>query len=123
VRSKTPDAGGTVQQERDVVPLLFGESGGAAVSPFVPIVEPDHPWKLHDAGDQVKDISWAIVGSDEQGDIEVAPAHQVGDIAPRHLRGSDVGEDSRSVQLVKELRRLGSQRRLPGCKLLVATRQ
>jgi hypothetical protein len=54
------------------------------------------------ASGRKQDASWVIVGSNEQADIKITPAHQVGDVAPRYLHRSDVGEDSRPVQLVKE---------------------
>jgi hypothetical protein len=44
-----PHARLAIQQERNVVPLLLDEPGGAAVTTFVPIVEADHPRKLHDS--------------------------------------------------------------------------
>jgi hypothetical protein len=89
---EAPDAGATGKLERDVIPLLLDESGWATVSPFAPMVEADHPRKLHDSRDQVQDISWAIGGPDKQTNIKIAPAHQVGDVASYHLQRSDVGE-------------------------------
>ncbi|HEX6759370.1 MAG TPA: hypothetical protein VF086_13320, partial [Propionibacteriaceae bacterium] len=64
-----------------MIPLLLDESGWATFSPFVPIVEADHPWKLQESRDQLQDISWAIVGPNKQANIMIAPAHQVGDVA------------------------------------------
>jgi hypothetical protein len=118
---EAPDAGAANKLEREVIPLLLNESSWASVSPFVSIVEADHPRKLHDSRDQVQDISWTVVGSDKQSNIKIAPAHQVGDVAPRYLQRADVGEDPRLVQLVEERSRLQLQRRLPGSKFLVGS--
>ena len=105
-----------------MIPLFLGESRGAAITPFVSIVEPDHPWNLHDSRDQAQDISWATIRSDEQHDIELAPAHQVGDVAPCDLKRADVAEDLPIGPLIKEHSRLCLQRRLPSRQLIVAGR-
>jgi hypothetical protein len=106
-----------------VIPLLLDQSGWASLSPFLPLVEADNPWKLHDTRDHVQHVSWAVIRSDEETYVKLTPAHQVGDVATRHLQRADVAEDSRPVQLVKERSRLRLQRRLPSRQLIVASRR
>ena len=76
-----------------MIPLLLDQSGGASVTPFIPIVEADHPWRLHETRDQPQHISWAVIRSDKETYIKLTPTHQVGDVATRHLRRADVAED------------------------------
>jgi hypothetical protein len=102
-----------------VIPLVFDLSRRTAVNSFVPIVEADHSGKLHEPGDQLQDISWPVVGTDQQRHVEIAPAHEVRDVATGHRHRADVIEDSRLGELIEESGRLCMQRRLPSRKLLV----
>lgn len=109
-----PRASRSLKQEWDVIPLVSDLSRRAAVSSFVPIVEADNPGKLHEPGDQLQDISWAVAGADEEHHIKIAPAHEVRDIATGQRHGPDVTDDLRLVELVKEGGPLRMQRRLSG---------
>ncbi|HEY6687458.1 MAG TPA: hypothetical protein VI094_14750 [Propionibacteriaceae bacterium] len=82
----------------------------AAVNSFVLIVEADH---------QLQDISWPVVGTDQQHHVKIAPAHEVRDVATGHRHRADVIEDSRLGELIQESGRLRMQRRLPSRKLFV----
>ena len=120
---ETPRAGSTFKQERDVIALIPGLARWAAPGPFVPIVETDHSGNLfNDTGDQPHNSSGGVTRSRQQPHIKITPTHQLRYVASGHRQRPDVVEDARSVELVQQAGGLFTQRRLPGCKLLVGDR-
>jgi hypothetical protein len=82
-----------VEQERDVITLVSDLRRGTAFCSLVAVVESSDARDFHDPRNQLHDVSRGVVGSDEQPDVEVAPAHQIRDVTARHEQQTEIRED------------------------------
>jgi hypothetical protein len=111
-----------VQVEWQVVALISRLARGIALAALITVGEPDEPRQFHDPLQQLQDSSRREVHSGQQADVQVAPAHQPGDVAADHQHRTNVAEQRAEVQIRKHLGGFGLQRRLACEQFLVTCR-
>jgi hypothetical protein len=90
---QAPDAVGAIDEQWDVIPLVSDLSSWAALRSFVSKRKADYARESDNPGHQLYGILWAEVSSDKRHQINLAPAHQLGDVAAGYGQRAEIGED------------------------------
>jgi hypothetical protein len=102
------------ERHRDVVALVAALAGRAARTPLVVAGERDDAGDLDQAGQQAQHVPRRAVRADQAHDVEVAPGHQAGHVAPGQRQRPE-----HRAQLGQQRGRLGLECGLPGQQLIV----
>jgi hypothetical protein len=70
----------------------MGLAARASPAPLVAVGEPDEPWRLHHPFEELQHVRRRAVHPGQEADVQVAPAHQPGEVAAGQQHRADVGE-------------------------------